>query len=90
MYSASVPTFAAIIALLNDARLREGLPPLGFLNPLLYGKARSGLNDIVQGSSSGCQNQGITPSPGWRATRGWDPVSGLGTPDFGRLRQLVF
>lgn len=87
--SASVPTFAAIIALLNDARLREGLPPLGFLNPLLYGTARGGLNDIIQGASTGCRNQGIVPPPGWKAIRGWDPVSGLGTPDFGRLRKVI-
>ncbi len=26
----------AIIALLNDARLMAGQPPLGFLNPFLY------------------------------------------------------
>lgn len=88
-YSASVPTFAAVIALLNDARLQRGLPPLGFLNPLLYGQDGSGLNDIVHGGSTGCQDQGIMPPPGWQATRGWDPVTGLGTPDFGRLKRLV-
>ncbi|KAG5717556.1 Tripeptidyl-peptidase sed2, partial [Termitomyces sp. T112] len=31
--SASSPTFAGLVALLNDARLSQGLPPLGFLNP---------------------------------------------------------
>ncbi|RJE24912.1 Tripeptidyl-peptidase [Aspergillus sclerotialis] len=87
--SASVPTFAAVIALLNDARLREGLPPLGFLNPLLYSQGSGGLNDIVHGGSTGCQNQEIMPPPGWNATGGWDPVTGLGTPDFGRLKRLV-
>ena len=34
--SASSPTFAAIVSLLNDARLAKGKPVLGFLNPWLY------------------------------------------------------
>ena len=34
--SASSPTFAAIVTLLNDFRISNGKPPLGFLNPLLY------------------------------------------------------
>jgi tripeptidyl-peptidase-1 len=37
--SASAPIFAGVITLLNDARAAAGLPPLGFLNPILY-KAR--------------------------------------------------
>ncbi|KAK6851090.1 hypothetical protein PG987_000724 [Apiospora arundinis] len=31
--SASAPIFAAIISLLNNARIKKGMPPLGFLNP---------------------------------------------------------
>lgn len=34
--SASSPTFAAVVTLLNDFRIASGKPPLGFLNPLLY------------------------------------------------------
>ncbi len=34
--SASSPTFAGFVALLNDARIGVNKPPLGFLNPLLY------------------------------------------------------
>jgi hypothetical protein len=34
--SASAPALGGVITLYNDARLRKGLPPLGFLNPLLY------------------------------------------------------
>lgn len=89
MESASTPTVAAIIALLNDARLRNGLSSLGFLNPLLYGKGTGGLNDIVGRSSKGCQNQNITPPAGWKVTKGWDPVTGLGTPDFRMLKAIV-
>ena len=41
--SASSPTFAAIVALLNDERIAAGKPTLGFLNPLLYSIASSGM-----------------------------------------------
>jgi tripeptidyl-peptidase-1 len=47
--SCAAPTFNAIIALLNSARIDSGLPTLGFLNPWLYGVGRSGLNDITKG-----------------------------------------
>ena len=45
--SASSPTFAAIAALLNDARIAEGKPPLGFLNPLLYSVGPPGKHYII-------------------------------------------
>ncbi|KAG6845432.1 hypothetical protein H0H87_009339 [Tephrocybe sp. NHM501043] len=81
--SASSPAFAGFVALLNDVRLAHGKPSLGFLNPLLYSKAASGFNDITLGHNSGC---GTT---GFNATKGWDPVTGLGTPNFGKLKKLV-
>jgi len=34
--SCSSPTFAAMISLLNDIRLKNGKPTLGYLNPLIY------------------------------------------------------
>ena len=34
--SASAPTLAAIYTHVNDALISEGLPPIGFPNPLLY------------------------------------------------------
>ncbi|KAF8239071.1 subtilisin-like protein [Tricholoma matsutake] len=81
--SASSPTFAGVVALLNDVRLSNKLPPLGFLNPLLYSKGVTGFNDITVGHNSGC---GTT---GFNATKGWDPVTGLGSPDFGKLKDLL-
>ncbi|RDB20083.1 Tripeptidyl-peptidase sed3 [Hypsizygus marmoreus] len=81
--SASSPAFAAIVSLLNDVRLSKRLPPLGFLNPLLYSKGISGFNDVTIGHNSGCGTKGFN------ATQGWDPVTGLGTPDFGKLKKLV-
>ncbi|TDL24009.1 subtilisin-like protein [Rickenella mellea] len=81
--SASTPTFAGVVALLNDFRISSGKAPLGFLNPLLYSSAIAGLNDITSGSNPGCGTVGFT------AGVGWDPVTGLGTPDFGKLQAIV-
>ncbi|KAF9266300.1 tripeptidyl peptidase A [Marasmius fiardii PR-910] len=81
--SASSPTFAGIVALLNDARLKKGQSPLGFLNPLIYKKGVDGFNDITFGNNPGCG------TPGFNATKGWDPVTGLGTPNFKKLKDLL-
>ncbi|KAF8914258.1 subtilisin-like protein [Gymnopilus junonius] len=81
--SASSPTFAGFVALLNDVRLNAKLPPLGFLNPFIYSKGFNGLNDITVGNNAGCG------TPGFNTSVGWDPVTGFGTPNFGKLRQLV-
>ncbi|KAE9377811.1 putative Tripeptidyl-peptidase sed2 [Stipitochalara longipes BDJ] len=96
--SCAAPTFNAIIALLNSARVDSGLPTLGFLNPWLYSTGRLGLNDITKGRSEGCDGFGdfhrgqngspVLPGAGWNASVGWDAVTGLGTPDFGKLLRL--
>lgn len=94
--SASAPTFASVIALLNNARLSAGKPALGFLNPWLYSQGTPGLNDVTVGGSTGCTGRSIysglkapyVPYASWNATEGWDPVTGLGTPDFGKLLDI--
>lgn len=81
--SASAPAFAGIVALLNSDRIAHGLPVFGFLNPWLYTKGTAGFTDIVGGKGSGCSQ--VTGS-GFPAVAGWDPVTGLGTPDVGKLK----
>ncbi|KAH9031607.1 subtilisin-like protein [Lactarius deliciosus] len=81
--TAKVQIVSGIISLLNDYRLSQGKPPLGFLNPWLYGGGLNGLNDIVSGSNPGCNTDGFS------AIVGWDPVTGLGTPDFLRLMHIL-
>ncbi|KAJ7627368.1 family S53 protease [Roridomyces roridus] len=82
--SCATPIFASIIALVNDRLLAAGKPVLGFLNPLLYSPAgRAAFVDITQGSNPGCNTTGFA------ATQGWDPVTGLGTPDFELLLSAV-
>ncbi|KAI8982751.1 tripeptidyl peptidase A [Trametes punicea] len=84
--SAAAPTFTGIVTLLNSARLSKGLPPLGFLNPLIYAIQSAdptAFNDITVGNNPGCG------TPGFNATKGWDPITGVGTPNFGKLKDIV-
>jgi kumamolisin len=73
--SAAAPLWAALIA-----RLNEGLKArCGFLNPLLYGRFSSGvLRDITTGN-----NGAYVASPGW------DPCTGLGSPNGDQLFQAL-
>ncbi|KAI0368558.1 family S53 protease-like protein [Pilatotrama ljubarskyi] len=80
--SAASPTFGSVIALINDRLAQKGKSPLGFLNPWLYSKGVEGLKDITSGNSSiECNGESV----GFEAVPGWDPVTGLGTPDFDKL-----
>lgn len=78
--SASAPVVAAMVALVNDARLRAGRPSLGWLNPRLYSSARvrGALHDVTVGESDGCRFPNGSVSPGWSAVEGYDCVTGLG------------
>lgn len=79
--SASAPVFASMIALANDKRLRMGKPSLGWLNKRLYSaEVRRVLYDVQQGVSKACPFTG-GKSSGWPAAKGWDAITGLGTPD---------
>ncbi|KAH9011132.1 peptidase S8/S53 domain-containing protein [Lactarius hengduanensis] len=75
-------TVAGIISLLNDYLITNGRSPLGFLNIRLYDDGFAGLNDITSGSNPGCDTDGFPAVPGW------DPVTGLGTPDFEKLQKI--
>ncbi|KAJ7865493.1 subtilisin-like protein [Mycena olivaceomarginata] len=81
--SASAPTFASIIALINDRLLAENKPVLGFLNPFLYSKASSAFTDVTAGHNSGfvCPASSVA----FDAAIGWDPLTGFGTPIFADL-----
>ena len=57
---------------------------LGFLNPFLYGNPEA-FNDVKAGRNSG----GFNKDYGFSAIPGWDAASGLGTPDFEKLSQLI-
>ena len=78
--SASTPTVAGIISMLNEHRLHNSKPVMGFLNPFLY-KNSQALFDITDGCHEGC----LSGDKGFCATKGYDPVTGNGTPNYPAL-----
>ncbi|KAJ7258164.1 subtilisin-like protein [Mycena rebaudengoi] len=78
--SASAPVVGAMLTMVNDARLAIGKKPIGFINPTIYSPGFQGaFHDITTGTNPGCG------TPGFTAAKGFDPVTGLGTPDFPKL-----
>eukprot|EP00003_Mantamonas_plastica_P003125 TRINITY_DN1252_c0_g2_i1.p1 TRINITY_DN1252_c0_g2~~TRINITY_DN1252_c0_g2_i1.p1 ORF type:complete len:580 (+),score=184.83 TRINITY_DN1252_c0_g2_i1:67-1740(+) len=80
--SAACPTFAATISLLNTELNKAGKPPMGFLNPWIYQNGAA-FNDIVKGTNNNKEKYGFT------ATKGWDPVTGMGTPNYPEMRKAA-
>lgn len=79
--SCSAPQFAGLVAI-ADQIAGHGL---GLINPTLYQLADSQnygtyFYDVTTGN-----NQADPSVPGYPATTGWDPVTGLGTPDAATL-----
>mmetsp|Transcript_19646 Transcript_19646/g.21860 ORF Transcript_19646/g.21860 Transcript_19646/m.21860 type:complete len:590 (+) Transcript_19646:17-1786(+) len=89
--SASTPIVAGIITLLNDKRLDAGKKPLGFLNPLLYkmqAENPSAYQDITEGTNK-CTSGGVCCKDGYGCSKGWDPPTGLGTPNYGEMAKYI-
>lgn len=88
--SASTPSFAGLVTLLNDALGRTTGKTLGFLNPSLYAAAKThpdAFVDIVKGDNK-CVGQGAPLQccdTGYVTAAGWDPVTGLGSVNFPKL-----
>ncbi|CEJ95160.1 hypothetical protein VHEMI10658 [[Torrubiella] hemipterigena] len=83
--SASSPIVAGLLSQMNDYRATLKLPMLGFINPRLYNdpKVHAALNDITSGRNRGCGTNGFS------AEKGWDPVTGLGSLNFAKLRAAL-
>jgi hypothetical protein len=89
--SASSPALAGIIGAYNLVRVDAGLPTLGFLNPLLYiawnetrtaAPGQRAFFDIVNGTNRCLAAGDGCCTEGYDACAGFDPVTGLGSPDF--------
>lgn len=72
--SAVAPLWAGLTALMNESLKK----PLGFLQPQIYAAAASGFHDITQGNNGNYQ-----------AGPGWDPCTGLGSPNGAALLQAL-
>lgn len=66
--SAVAPLWAGLVALMNQ----QAGKPVGFLNPRIYAQAieATAFRDVTQGNNGS-----------FEATQGWDPCTGLGSPD---------
>ena len=90
--SASAPVMAGFISNINAARIAAGKGSVGWINPALYTNASMFINDITSGDNKcgaqaepdkfGCCSQGFFAAPGW------DPVTGLGSVNYGEMESL--
>lgn len=97
--SCSAPIFAGIIAQLNYFQKQRGRPVLGFINPLLYKMANDipqSFNDILHGNTQCTEtlccvsaDYCCTEDFGFQASKGWDPVGGLGTPNINEMQNYL-
>ncbi|KAM9993654.1 hypothetical protein ACTFIZ_011623 [Dictyostelium cf. discoideum] len=88
--SCSSPVIGGIVALLNSYRLDNGKSTLGFINPVLYAAYASNpaiFNDITVGNNY-C-TESCCATTGFLATKGWDAVTGLGSPNFKPLLSYI-
>merc|ERR1711920_936581 len=81
--SASAPMFAGLVSLLNEARLAKNKSAMGFLNPWLY-KHADAFTDVILGDNARGRDEETNPY-GFNCIKGWDPVTGLGTPLFDKM-----
>ncbi len=82
--SAGAPQWAAIIALVNQARGRQ----IGYVNPALYNlgggeETSPAFHDVTVGQN------GLYAEPGFPAKRGYDIPTGLGTPNVSNLLWML-
>ena len=77
--SGAAPVWAALFALADSSPACAG-KPIGYANPALYEAASRSyardFHDVTQGNN----DFGVT-TQGFSATRGYDPATGLGTPN---------
>ena len=82
--SASSPTMAGLFSNINAARLASGRGSIGWANPVLYQHSKLFVNDIVSGNNL-CAADGTCCTQGFHAAPGWDPTTGLGSINFGKM-----
>jgi hypothetical protein len=78
--SLSAPLWAGFTALVNEQAALNGQPPVGFINPAIYGIGQSSIysscfHDIVSGD-----NTNASSANKFFAVKGYDLCSGWGTP----------
>ena len=83
--SASCPVVAGFISNINAARMAVGKGPVGWVTPAMYKHADLFVNDIVTGNNK-CSATAPCCPHGYTAAPGWDPASGLGSINYGKMQ----
>ena len=83
---------AAMFNHIIEERIRAGKRgPLGLVNPTIY-KHPEIWTDVVKGHNGFCLDQNFRSlygaQYGYNCTIGWDPVTGLGTPNYPKLSEV--
>jgi len=81
--SAATPTIAGVMSHLTDLSYKKSGKPMGFLNPFLYQMhqaAPQAFTDVTVGNNKCTESYCAASCKGYVAAKGWDPVTGLGTP----------
>ncbi|KAL7941112.1 peptidase S8/S53 domain-containing protein [Trichoderma barbatum] len=86
--SLSAPLWGSMLTLINEKRIAAGKSTLGFINPALYQHPEV-FNDITEGNNNACSSPDQTTAWGFPAAAGWDPVTGLGSPNFAALEKVL-
>jgi kumamolisin len=84
--SVAAPIWAGFLARVNASRVDAKKPRLGAANAALYAASRGAsapFRDVVRGDN------GYAGVAGFSAAKGWDPVTGLGSPDLARLARVL-
>ncbi len=77
-----------MVALVNAKRVAAGKSLLGWINPSLYALADQFLeNDITSGVNNCVGGGSVCCGQGFECAVGWDPVTGLGSVNFGKFEQ---
>jgi len=90
--SQSSPIFAGVVALLNVHYKKITGNTLGFVNPLLYQMWADNpqtFTDITAGSNICTEGGCAKTCKGFTAAKGWDPVTGLGTPNYPSMLDYI-
>merc|ERR1712039_507991 len=86
--SAATPTFTGMVSVVNDLLVAKGKPTVGFINPALY-KAAAGDPSFLGFDVTTGNNKHAGCSAGFPAAVGWDAVTGLGTPQWSKLKAVL-
>ena len=100
--SVAAPVWAGLMARLNEAFIARYNAPIGLAMPFLYNMSAvsSGTfqdittgNNICPRSNPDCVTAvtkgGSTSCQGFQAAPGWDPVTGLGSPNIGAMLKFI-